>query len=597
MIWGRSVDISTEPVDRCRCAAIRLTVCFQGGKPVSGLFHDTLNPRHSTVTPVRTIRISLCMAALLAAGPISEATAQQSNVGRTVGQREREARKSWSPTRPSGSRATSQPSSAAVRRVDHSDPVGGIPSVRGGSVSIIDPPIIDPPTGAVPIHSAPVYSDSYDGQILDGQIVSPAFDSSCDSMPTGGCSGCDSTGCDSMGCGGCDGACGGQDCSMCGELCSPEAWRPCVTLCLPQDGWASFEYLSWWQDGMSLPPLVTSNTTSSVPQAEAGVLTSPTVRILYGNNDVLTDQFDGGRLRFGLWLDRCHTWGIGAEYFQIGAQSESFTATSTGDPILARPFFNVLTAREDAELVAYPGVLSGTVGVNVESELTGAGVHLRHLRCCDQGCSKWLFCGCKDHYCSRSEALFGWRYLQLDESVGITEDLTSADGSFLIGDNFQTRNQFNGVDLGWSYRQTRGYWTFDSLIRLGVGNTRQTVRINGQTKINSPQSTPPTQTLPGGLLTQTSNIGTYNNDQFSVVPELNVNIGYQLTDHFRLMAGYTFIYWSNVVRPGHHIDRDVNTDLLPPPVDPRTGPLRPAFALDTTDYWVQGLNAGLEYRW
>ncbi len=351
---------------------------------------------------------------------------------------------------------------------------------------------------------------------------------------------------------------------------------------------------------MRLPPLVTTSP-ADTPQNQAGVLGQPGTQILYGGRDVLDGQFDGGRLRFGLWLDRCHTWGIGAEYFQIGNESDSFSATSTGNPILARPFFNTQTGLQDSELVAYPDVISGTVGVVAESELIGAGVHFRYLRCCDEGCSKWLFCGCPEHFCSRSEALYGWRYLQLSESVQITENLVSTlpdePGSFDILDRFQTRNTFNGFDIGWLYRRTRDCWTFDTLIRLGIGNTHQTVRINGRTTIDSTLQDPQVQTFPGGLLTQTSNIGTYSDDQFAVVPEFNANVGYQLTDHLRVMLGYTFIYWSNVVRPGHQIDLDVNPDLIPPPADPLTGVQRPAFAFDTTDYWVQGINLGFEYRW
>ena len=108
------------------------------------------------------------------------------------------------------------------------------------------------------------------------------------------------------------------------------------------------------------------------------------------------------------------------------------------------------------------------------------------------------------------------------------------------------------------------------MIKMAVGNTRQTVRIIGQTTINDPND-PPVQTLPGGLLTQTSNIGMYKQNQFSVVPELNLDLGYQLTDHLKATFGYTFIYWSNVVRAGDQISRDVNPNLLPPPADPFTG--------------------------
>ena len=42
--------------------------------------------------------------------------------------------------------------------------------------------------------------------------------------------------------------------------------------------------------------------------------------------------------------------------------------------------------------------------------------------------------------------------------------------------------------------------------------------------------------------------------------------------------------------------RDVNPQLLAPPQD-FDGASRPRIVWDTTDYWVQGINVGLEYRW
>jgi hypothetical protein len=194
--------------------------------------------------------------------------------------------------------------------------------------------------------------------------------------------------------------------------------------------------------------------------------------------------------------------------------------------------------------------------------------------------------------------MVGYRYLQLDEDVSINESLVGINpqGNFAINDSFDTRNQFNGLDLGWKYRVTRGYWTYDTLLRLAIGNTRQTVRIDGSTTITDPNNPPPT-TSEGGLLAQSSNIGIHKQDEFSVVPEFNANIGYQLTDHLRATFGYTAIYWSNVVRPGDHISTDLNTGLLPPAISPLPGVARPEFKFNTTDYWVQGINYGLEYRW
>jgi hypothetical protein len=85
-------------------------------------------------------------------------------------------------------------------------------------------------------------------------------------------------------------------------------------------------------------------------------------------------------------------------------------------------------------------------------------------------------------------------------------------------------------------------------------------------------------------------------DTFTVVPELGLNIGYQLTNHIRAFVGYNFLYWSSVVRPGDQIDPRVNTNLIPPPIS-TAGPAVPAFAFHGSDFWAQGITLGVEFRW
>jgi hypothetical protein len=81
-----------------------------------------------------------------------------------------------------------------------------------------------------------------------------------------------------------------------------------------------------------------------------------------------------------------------------------------------------------------------------------------------------------------------------------------------------------------------------------------------------------------------------------MIPELGANVGYQLTQRLKLNVGYTFLYWSNLIRPGDQIDTTVNPNLLPPAIAGNTF-LGPAFEVRETDYWVQGLSIGGEYRW
>ncbi len=574
--------------------------------------------------------LTTCLVVSLILSATDQASAQQSSrssnrssaPGARTTQVEDAARTRWQPIRPAAANHSAEtpvrqaahqaPARSAIRRTQGT--AADLPAPKPLPQADLGPPMSEVPLvdlGSdgyeVPMHGersvmqgGPRQSQPMHEQPMDGEVVydsEPYMGEVYDEGYQGGQMG--GYGCDSMGCScggqGCDGGCDSMGCGSCGgcnSCANGGGWRPCMTLCFPQDGWASFEYLNWKQRGMLLPPLVTTST--GTDRATAGVL-GPNTTTLFGGNRVLDNSFNGGRLQFGIWLDKCHQWGIGAEYFELGERSVSFSQNSTGNPILGRPFFNVLTGREDAELVAFPNVLTGTVSAQATSQLVGSGVHLRHLTNCFDGCGNdWACGGCAAVH-SRTYAMLGYRYLQLDESVQVNEDLQSTDttnpGTFLISDRFETRNQFNGIDLGMLYNRRRGVWSLDLLAKLAIGNTHQVVDITGTTRVDGGTA----QT--GGLLAQTSNIGRHERDQFTILPELGGTVGYYLTPNFRLQAGYTLIFWSNVVRPGDQIDTDVNPNFLPPPAVPFTGSNRPAFRFVDSDYWVQGVNLGAQITW
>lgn len=398
-------------------------------------------------------------------------------------------------------------------------------------------------------------------------------------------------------------SCGGGGCESCGDsgfgmdLCNPSTFdgrQLCI--CLPSHGWVSVEYLGWYQSGMNTPALVTRSVVPTA-QAQAGVL--PLATTLYGGNDnILDDRLSGTRVRFGWWFANRPNFGVEGEYVGFGTKTENFDAQSNGDPILARPFYNAVTGLNDAELVAFPNLLSGRVRTEATTKLDGAAVRFRRIMCCSSGCGfSPINCGPVPSQ-SRIDATIGWRYFQLKETLGVREDLTSLDqnnqGSFILNDNFRTLNQFNGAEIGFQWLGRRGYWSLDMLMRMGIGNTHQQVTIAGTT-----QSTQNgvTTNANGGLLAQRTNIGTYSRDQFGIVPELGATLGYQVTQRLRLTAGYSFIYWSNVVRPGDQIDTTVNPNLLPPENPTQTAFLNPRFSFRETDYWIQGLSLGGDYRW
>jgi hypothetical protein len=371
---------------------------------------------------------------------------------------------------------------------------------------------------------------------------------------------------------------------------------------LSQHGWVRVDYLGWFVNGMHVPPLVTTSPLGTA-QNQAGVIGQPGTEVLFGGSSLLTGIRSGGRVRFGTWLNCCETVGIEADFFSLPQAVQNYSASSNGagDPILARPFFNINPAsgvpRNDSELVSYPGLLAGTVGVQATSRLDGAGLRLLFRGCCSQWCTPG---DCEVPVLNRSmqtNFYVGTRYLRLAEGLQINENLNSLSaanpGQFAIFDQFNTENTFVGLDFGGTFVFQQNRWSVEVMPRLAIGGTQQEVRIDGSTRTTTGGVTTAAQ---GGLLTQNSNIGVWDRTIFSFVPELDLNLGYQLTQRLRLIGGYTILAWTGVARPGDQIDTAVNPDLLPPAV-PTTGPLRPEFNYHSTTLLVQGFNFGLDWRW
>ncbi len=208
----------------------------------------------------------------------------------------------------------------------------------------------------------------------------------------------------------------------------------------------------------------------------------------------------------------------------------------------------------------------------------------------------------------RATALAGFRYLSLKESLSLDEEFTPIgqplDPGFLGGpiglgqsatvlNQFETQNQFYGGQLG-ARLEYLGDLVFASLTaKVALGDTAQRIDVNGNSTLYTPGQAP--VTAAGGVLALPSNMGRRNYNSFSVVPEVGVNLGIQLTPNVRATVGYTFLYWSDVVRPGDQIDRVVDRTTVPTLeqfVPGATG-TRPAPLHVQSDFWAQGVTFGL----
>lgn len=343
------------------------------------------------------------------------------------------------------------------------------------------------------------------------------------------------------------------------------------------------EYLLWWSESYRVPALVTTSS-AGTPPTTAGVLGEPTTSILFGGGRINSDAHSGGRFTLNYWFDDCRLAGFEATYLGIGRDTTRFGATSDDWPILARPYFDVTTGAEAAMLVAHPDYLIGSITATSSTEFQSAEVLFRRalMRRCGYGI----------------DFVLGWRFARLDESLRVahSSQWSEAQGPIVVGttkdvfDLFDTKSQFHGAELGVLFNERYGPWSLDLLMKVGLGNTRSEVFIDGQTVTTVPDAG--SAPFTGGLLAQETNMGHYSQDDFAVIPELGVTLGYNVTCRLRLTFGYTFIYWHKVARPGDQIDRNVSQ--LPP--EAPAGAQRPEFALRTSDYWAQGLNVGLEYR-
>ncbi|MEI8371265.1 MAG: BBP7 family outer membrane beta-barrel protein [Planctomycetota bacterium] len=340
--------------------------------------------------------------------------------------------------------------------------------------------------------------------------------------------------------------------------------------------WFRGEALLWWLRGGQTPPLLTTSS-GTTSQAEAGVL--PGATVLFGDQELNTGLHAGSRLTFGLWLDSCEESGLEFSYLILGENRQAYNNASDGVPILARPYFNVSGGSETSILIAYPNFSSGTFSATSTENFQGAEALWR--RAVVHGCN------------GRIDFLAGYRFLRLTDGLEIAsvQDSAIQPGAKVgIADTFHTRNDFNGADVGFATQWHRNRWSLDTLLKLGIGQTNTQVLINGSTTVNN--GTP----LSGGLLALPSNMGSHESRQFSVIPEIGLTLGYDLTSRLKATVGYTLLYWSNVARPGDQIDLNVDPNQFPTQLVPVGTGTKPAFVLHTSDFWAQGLNLGLDYR-
>ena len=331
-----------------------------------------------------------------------------------------------------------------------------------------------------------------------------------------------------------------------------------LTSFLPSEGkgrqtWVSADYLFTFVRGMQLPPLATTSDPGTA-RINAGVIGATGSRTLFGDG-MVNDGFRSGlRLGAGIWFNGEQTLGIDAGFMIVEGQSTYFSGSSNAFPILARPITNALTGNAGAILVAFPGTSTGSLDIRASS----TNFYEAHIDLTEKALDAGWY---------RLYSLLGYRYYRYDESLRVRQVLNPTDPNFIPGtqvittDNFFTRNEFHGLDLGFRSQFLWDRLTVDVLTKVAVGRVNRVVNIGGEQTVSSPPFAP--QTAAGGVLATQTNSSLLGSGDWKVMPEAGIAVSWQAWSNVSIRLGYSFILLNGVARAGDKVDTTVNPNFLP----------------------------------
>ena len=383
--------------------------------------------------------------------------------------------------------------------------------------------------------------------------------------------------------------------------------------------WSRLDFLLWSVKSQTVNyPLLTTGSLNS-----QGVLNRGTVGVLIGQQDLSYNLSTGYRITTGFWCEPNRRVGLELGGFSIGQATnrQIFTGEVGGGPLLARPFINSVNGVQSSIVVTSPGTSGGGVVFQTSNRLYGAeGNLIVNLFRSDPTA---------DYYFT-SNALFGGRFVNLDETMqefsrsnSSAFDLANTFGptGFVAGSTFPTdildqvrvKNQFYGAQIGTQNELRMGRLVLGGNFKIAFGDMTQRVDIAGATRstVNTPATTtttgvffPVSTSVPastrtgaaiGGVYANAGSIGKYRNDEFAVIPEFNLTVGYQLTPHILGTVGYNYLYLNNVARPGNIDLTRINPGVIPGSSNfgNAVGPSPRPDVFRQTDFFAQGATVTL----
>jgi len=354
------------------------------------------------------------------------------------------------------------------------------------------------------------------------------------------------------------------------------------------------EYLLWWTSGMNAPAVLTTGPANVTgPSGRPGVVGAPGTQVLAGG-DIGFGAGSGARISLGGWLCDDRALGFEVSYLFIEQVTNSRTYTNSGLPgaqPLSIAFNNAqLGGTPDSTGVALPGAFGGTASLGTASDLQSFEANLP-TRLTTVG--NW-----------RIDGLAGFRWVILNEYTDLyTYSRDIASPIYLMTtDHFGTNNNFYGGQVGLRATGQFDRLTLQGYTKLALGATASDIKISG-TGLSNQFSGSPGIALgyPGGYLAQPTNEGNYRDANFAVLPEVGMNVGYDVTARLNIFMGFSAFYLSQAARSAEQMSPLINPSQSPAFTNVNStalvGPAAPLPTWDIGNFWAYGLNFGGQFKW
>ncbi len=344
--------------------------------------------------------------------------------------------------------------------------------------------------------------------------------------------------------------------------------------------WLSGEPLVWWMKPAAAPVLAVSATAPAQP--------------VLGGSAFDSGPVAGARAAAGVACAGGQ-YGLEAGAFLLGERQGEAAVRSgaAGSPALVRPTRDLFTGSPVLAPLSVPGELAGSLAAGSSTHLWGAEAN-GVARLCGRPGLGWDFLG-------------GFRYLDLSEDLAVWQHSTGLGGgpgpgtpvpagaSLTVQDMARTRNQFYGPQVGSQVEMRWGRVYTHLVGKAALGVVHEVAEARGETVVSGAGGSTST---PGGLLVPATAAGRQSGDDFAVVPEVNLNLGCQISPGLRLYAGYSFLYLNDCVRPGDVLGTNVSPGRVPGLFPSRSGGSGQSGAgASPGDFWAQGVNIGLALRY